>query len=601
MNTKYKFLFKRLDQLWPPTENILGVESLNSSSKAQTTPKSNGTSVVHGDDSHGLPPSDTPPAPNNSNVPQLPIEQRSAPTGASARGNQQKAGIISWINRCIAHHNIVVTELGSDMSDGRVFFLLLEVITNKTLKGWHEKPTDMMMKLDNLGMFLKILGFFGIKISGISAEDIYGGNENIIMAILLLMIKKYTPAPEVPSEEHGEEKEQAKHQEETIADSNSQNASEYNSVQNSPANPSPFTGTALVAKPNHAPAVQDFDPSATPDIDSLLSKAEMAYERPESAPSNTNTNPPRVSQPSYPPNNNLYLAQQKALSTIPNRPKCPAPPMPKFPPHGQTCQNPTGSHSSDTMVSSNSSSTPPQNTPQSHPPATRPKAPGSAKLPTTAKIDVEPTRASPSSAKLPHSSLSSSDSTPYASNPKLSSSNQGNTVHSGQRDVTPPQSAPGSGKLPAGGVKAPSNNTSPAVVSNSPAGRRQPTPTSQPVGPKKMGMAPKMPTGPKTGSPMAGGQPKGSLPSQPRPPSRPLPSFNANTPKEEVNIVGMNSTNVNSNDSTLEMDFSAAVPGSKTANARTRASTISNINTNVFDLDAFSDMEDLLLGLADHM
>lgn len=53
----------------------------------------------------------------------------------------------------------------------------------------------------------------------------------------------------------------------------------------------------------------------------------------------------------------------------------------------------------------------------------------------------------------------------------------------------------------------------------------------------------------------------------------------------------------------IEMDFSTPVPGSSSAatRARHRASTISNINTNIFDIDAFSDMEDLLKGLADNI
>lgn len=85
--------------------------------------------------------------------------------------------------------------------------------------------------------------------------------------------------------------------------------------------------------------------------------------------------------------------------------------------------------------------------------------------------------------------------------------------------------------------------------------------------------------------------------------SRPLPVPVArNEPREEMDINFVPQDAVQ--DSTIpaiEMDFTTAVPGSETAARaqRTRASTISNINTNVFDLDAFSDMESLLIGLAD--
>jgi hypothetical protein len=54
-----------------------------------------------------------------------------------------------------------------------------------------------------------------------------------------------------------------------------------------------------------------------------------------------------------------------------------------------------------------------------------------------------------------------------------------------------------------------------------------------------------------------------------------------------------------------ELDLEVDVPGSVASNARRtimarrRASTIRNVNTNVFDIDAFDNMEDLLLKMAD--
>jgi muconolactone delta-isomerase len=54
-----------------------------------------------------------------------------------------------------------------------------------------------------------------------------------------------------------------------------------------------------------------------------------------------------------------------------------------------------------------------------------------------------------------------------------------------------------------------------------------------------------------------------------------------------------------------ELDLGVEVPGSVAANARMtirarkRASTIRNVNTSVFDIDAFDNMEDLLLKMAD--
>lgn len=87
--------------------------------------------------------------------------------------------------------------------------------------------------------------------------------------------------------------------------------------------------------------------------------------------------------------------------------------------------------------------------------------------------------------------------------------------------------------------------------------------------------------------------------------SRPLPVPVAKSePREEMDITFVPKDAMEASTTpAIEMDFSSPVPGSQTAvqASRARANTISNINTNIFDLDAFSDMENLLIGLAENI
>ena len=70
-------------------------------------------------------------------------------------------------------HGIQLTNLTTDLEDGIAWFKLLESLTGKRLKGYHQQPTQLMMKLDNLSLFLRTLAFFGISLTGISPEGAF--------------------------------------------------------------------------------------------------------------------------------------------------------------------------------------------------------------------------------------------------------------------------------------------------------------------------------------------------------------------------------------------------------------------------------------------
>eukprot|EP01122_Echinamoeba_exundans_P014091 TRINITY_DN6312_c0_g1_i1.p1 TRINITY_DN6312_c0_g1~~TRINITY_DN6312_c0_g1_i1.p1 ORF type:complete len:722 (+),score=150.86 TRINITY_DN6312_c0_g1_i1:45-2210(+) len=128
-----------------------------------------------------------PPARSTGFVPSELAHQQQKP----ADGGVGKQQIISWVNRVVASSGKTITNLSSDLEDGVVLFTLLENLTNKKFKGWHLAPSNLMFKLDNLSLFLKTMNYFGFKITGVSPEDIFGGNENITIALLLVLLKHF--------------------------------------------------------------------------------------------------------------------------------------------------------------------------------------------------------------------------------------------------------------------------------------------------------------------------------------------------------------------------------------------------------------------------
>lgn len=484
--------------------------------------------------------------------------------------DQTRQGLLGWLNQSLAPINLVVSNLTTDMCDGVVLFRLLELITHKTLKGWHTSPDNMMLKLDNLNMFLRILGYFGIKISGVSPEDIYSGNENIITAILLLMIKKYTPALKLDefSPSGGPAPTDGSYDPNTpLYKSPSQD--EFNppsdeapqpppgerplSSRLAPVDPSssPTDTSAMGAQPRppsgtegplrgrvrsrmvtpdeqamlssqitspgtnliaRAPNKFAVDPSLTPDISSLLGgNIDMPLSNSPSTSSTNSVTPPSSLRTQGP----VPVAR---VGTPPSSGVLPGPPKTGSPVGSRPLPNPQAGLAKGPKVGPKTATPPPGYPgPSGSPPPNMPK-----------------TAPHPANGGLPPQS-------------------------SVKRTATPPKMAPG---------------TAPFSV-----GHRAPV---------KYG-SPKMPP---ARSPMV---------------ARPLPVPVAKSePREEmdINIVPQDAMQ-DAGIPAIEMDFSSPVPGSETASKahpnRTRASTISNINTNVFDLDAFSDMEDLLMGLADNI
>eukprot|EP00029_Vermamoeba_vermiformis_P002893 TRINITY_DN1325_c0_g1_i1.p1 TRINITY_DN1325_c0_g1~~TRINITY_DN1325_c0_g1_i1.p1 ORF type:complete len:782 (+),score=119.10 TRINITY_DN1325_c0_g1_i1:141-2486(+) len=107
----------------------------------------------------------------------------------SERDERSKKIIIGWINRHLANRGMEITNLTTDLQDGVYLINLLEEVSGKKLEFYVKKPDNMTKKIDNLNLFIKFLSHLGLKVTGVSAMDIYSGNENIMLAILLLIIK----------------------------------------------------------------------------------------------------------------------------------------------------------------------------------------------------------------------------------------------------------------------------------------------------------------------------------------------------------------------------------------------------------------------------
>jgi hypothetical protein len=110
-------------------------------------------------------------------------------TAKNERDEKCKKIIIGWINRYLAVRGMEITNLTTDVQDGVALINLLEEVSGKKLEFYVKKPDNMTKKIDNLNLFIKFLSHLGIRVTGVSAMDIYSCNENIMMAILLLIIK----------------------------------------------------------------------------------------------------------------------------------------------------------------------------------------------------------------------------------------------------------------------------------------------------------------------------------------------------------------------------------------------------------------------------
>jgi len=111
------------------------------------------------------------------------------------RDEKSKKIVIGWANKHLAARGSRISNLTTDLQDGLCLIHLLEEVSGKKLERYQTNPDSVTKKIDNINLWLKFLAYLGIKVTGVSAMDIYTGNEKIMLAIFLLIIKKYQSVP----------------------------------------------------------------------------------------------------------------------------------------------------------------------------------------------------------------------------------------------------------------------------------------------------------------------------------------------------------------------------------------------------------------------
>jgi len=84
---------------------------------------------------------------------------------------------------------MVIYDLHKDICNGVAFINLLEILSGKTVKEYHRKPTTVQQMLQNCDLVIKFLLKLEIQVQA-RPKDFYNGNMAIIFGALYLLIKK---------------------------------------------------------------------------------------------------------------------------------------------------------------------------------------------------------------------------------------------------------------------------------------------------------------------------------------------------------------------------------------------------------------------------
>jgi len=103
--------------------------------------------------------------------------------------SQHQQVLISWVNSHLSLRNMVIYDLHKDICNGVAFINLLEILSGKTVKEYHRKPTTVQQMLQNCDLVIKFLLKLEIQVQA-RPKDFYNGNMAIIFGALYLLIKK---------------------------------------------------------------------------------------------------------------------------------------------------------------------------------------------------------------------------------------------------------------------------------------------------------------------------------------------------------------------------------------------------------------------------
>eukprot|EP01119_Soliformovum_irregulare_P006735 TRINITY_DN19167_c0_g1_i1.p1 TRINITY_DN19167_c0_g1~~TRINITY_DN19167_c0_g1_i1.p1 ORF type:complete len:1535 (+),score=670.97 TRINITY_DN19167_c0_g1_i1:168-4772(+) len=105
----------------------------------------------------------------------------------------QKKTFTKWVNSHLMKRGLTAEEITADFKDGLKLIAFFEILSNKKLSAKIEKnPRMKIQMIQNLGAALAFLhDVCGVKLIGISAEEIHDGNLKLILGMIWTIICKF--------------------------------------------------------------------------------------------------------------------------------------------------------------------------------------------------------------------------------------------------------------------------------------------------------------------------------------------------------------------------------------------------------------------------
>eukprot|EP01126_Amoeba_proteus_P003380 TRINITY_DN11120_c0_g1_i6.p1 TRINITY_DN11120_c0_g1~~TRINITY_DN11120_c0_g1_i6.p1 ORF type:complete len:1550 (-),score=454.30 TRINITY_DN11120_c0_g1_i6:80-4675(-) len=104
---------------------------------------------------------------------------------------QQKT-FTRWVNSFCVKRGFEVQDITKDFGDGRLLIRFMEALSGDDLGKYNTAPKLPIQKIQNINVALKYIQDRGVRLIGISAEDIHSGNLKLILGMIWTLIMKFT-------------------------------------------------------------------------------------------------------------------------------------------------------------------------------------------------------------------------------------------------------------------------------------------------------------------------------------------------------------------------------------------------------------------------
>jgi len=98
--------------------------------------------------------------------------------------------LIAWVNKHLKKRNMSISSLVSGLKTGVELINLLEILSHKELKAFHQKPKLVPEYLENLELGIKFAEALGV-LTDATPQAIYNGDLTVIVGMLYNLIKKF--------------------------------------------------------------------------------------------------------------------------------------------------------------------------------------------------------------------------------------------------------------------------------------------------------------------------------------------------------------------------------------------------------------------------